>query len=203
MPQPFYYGGQARIEGVLIRGQHNVRMAVRRPDGGIWTGRRKDAIRAVQDGRTFLLRDDLSGRVESVDAQFLDLLLDAGRLPVLTPPAVPPEGVAINVDADRAAAATAVALGASELLLLSNVPGVLRDPTDPSTLIARADADSFDELMDAAKGRMANKVQAAGEAMQGGVGRVVIGSASGENAIERARSGGGTLLTAREMEPVS
>ena len=38
MPQPFYYGGQALIEGVLIRGQHNVRMAVRRPDGGIWTG---------------------------------------------------------------------------------------------------------------------------------------------------------------------
>ncbi len=38
MPQQFYYGGQALIEGVLIRGQHNVRMAVRRPDGGIWTG---------------------------------------------------------------------------------------------------------------------------------------------------------------------
>ena len=38
MPQPFYYGGQALIEGVLIRGQRNVRMAVRRPDGGIWTG---------------------------------------------------------------------------------------------------------------------------------------------------------------------
>ena len=38
MPQPFYYGGQALIEGVLIRGQHNISMAVRRPDGGIWTG---------------------------------------------------------------------------------------------------------------------------------------------------------------------
>ena len=38
MPQPFYYGGQALIEGVLIRGRNNVRMAVRRPDGGIWTG---------------------------------------------------------------------------------------------------------------------------------------------------------------------
>ena len=38
MPQPFYYGGQALIEGVLIRGQRNVRMAVRRPDGGIWIG---------------------------------------------------------------------------------------------------------------------------------------------------------------------
>lgn len=185
-----------RAEGVDAAGMSGM-------DGGIWTGRRKDAIRAVQDGRTFLIRDDLSGRVESVDAQFLELLLDAGRLPVLTPPAVTPEGVAINVDADRAAAATAVALGARELLLLSNVPGVLRDPADPSTLIEHADAGSFDAVMDAAQGRMANKVQAAGEAMQGGVGRVVIGSASGENAVERARSGRGTLLTAREMEAVS
>ncbi len=49
MPQPFYYGGQALIEGVLIRGQHNVRMAVRRPDGGIWTG--PLALSPITNGR--------------------------------------------------------------------------------------------------------------------------------------------------------
>ncbi|MFU8830010.1 MAG: [LysW]-aminoadipate kinase, partial [Phycisphaerales bacterium] len=64
-------------------------------DAGIWTGRRKDAIRAVdEEGRTVIIRDDLSGRVESVDADFLNLLVDAGRTPVLTPPAITPEGVA-------------------------------------------------------------------------------------------------------------
>lgn len=165
-------------------------------DGGLWTGRRKDAIRAVVDGRTILIRDDLSGRVESVDAGLLHLLLDAGRTPVLTPPAVTPDGTAINVDADRAAAATAAALGTHELLLLSNVPGVLRDPADPTSRIDRVTPDTLDTARAAAQGRMANKVQAAQEALEAGVPRVVIGSALPTDAIAQARRGAGTLFTA-------
>ncbi len=164
-------------------------------DAGIWTGRRKDAIRAVDgDGRTVIIRDDLSGRVESVDGDFLNLLLDAGRVPVLTPPAITPKGVAINVDADRAAAATAVVLNADELLLLSNVPGVLRSPSDRNSLIEAVDSDTLDVARNAAGGRMKNKVLAAEEAMQGGVPRVVIGSANGPDAIAQARTGRGTVF---------
>jgi acetylglutamate/LysW-gamma-L-alpha-aminoadipate kinase len=119
-------------------------------------------------------------------------LLDAGRVPVLTPPAITPDGVAVNVDADRAAAATAVALGADELLLLSNVAGVLRDPTDTASLIANPS--DPEELAGAARGRMKNKVLAAQEACAGGVARVVIGSAVTPDAIARARAGAGTVL---------
>jgi len=163
-------------------------------DAGIWTGSRKGAIRAVENGRTVIIRDDLSGRVESVDADFLNTLMDLGRVPVLTPPAITPDGTAINVDADRAAAATARALGADELLLLSNVPGLLGDHTDPGSLIERVDADAIERARMAAKGRMKNKVLAAEEAMIGGVRRVVIGSAGGERPIERARTGSGTVF---------
>lgn len=163
-------------------------------DAGIWVGRRKDAIRAVDEGRTVIIRDDLSGRVESVNADFLNMLLDSGRIPVLTPPAGTDEGVAINVDADRAAAATAVALCASELLLLSNVPGVLRDPDDPSSLLSVVDRAGLAAASAAAQGRMKNKVLAATEAIEGGVGRVVIGSARIERPIEQARAGAGTVL---------
>lgn len=161
-------------------------------DAGLWTGNRKNAIRAVQDGRTVIIRDDLSGRVESVDAQFLNLLLDAGRLPVLAPPAVTPDGIAINVDADRAAAATAAALNADELLLLSNVTGLLRNPEDPCSLIETVKAETIELARRAAGGRMKNKVLAAEEALAGGVGFVVIGSAQGERAIPDARAGRGT-----------
>ena len=164
-------------------------------DAGIWIGTRKDAIRAVEDGRTVIIRDDLSGKVDSVDAAFLNVLLDAGRMPVLTPPAVTADGIAINVDADRAAAATAAALGADELLLLSNVPGVLRDASDRSSLIETVSAETFEVADEAAKGRMKNKVQAAREAIEGGVARVVIGSAAGGDAIARARTGSGTVFT--------
>jgi len=163
-------------------------------DAGIWIGSRKSAIRAVEDGRTVLIRDDLSGKVESVDAEFLNMLLDSGRTPVLTPPAITADGIAINVDADRAAAATAKALGADELLLLSNVPGLLRDHTDPDSLISTVDEHSLQEAQQAAKGRMKNKVLAAQEAIEGGVARVVIGSAGGESPIQHARAGAGTCF---------
>lgn len=161
-------------------------------DAGIWTGSRKTAIRAVEDGRTVIIRDDLSGRVESVDADFLNTIMDLGRVPVLTPPAITPEGVAINVDADRAAAATAAALNADELLLLSNVPGLLLDHTNPGSLIESVDTEGIEIARNAAKGRMKNKVLAAEEALAGGVARVVIGSAGGEQPIANARSGRGT-----------
>lgn len=163
-------------------------------DAGIWRGTRKDAIRSVEEGRVVIVRDDLSGRVERVDADFLRLLLDAGRTPILTPPAVTDDGVAINVDADRAAAATAAAMNARELLLLSNVRGVLADPADPQSLIASTAEAGIESVRAAAGGRMKNKVLAAEEAISGGVQRVVIGSAVGEGAIARARSGAGTVF---------
>ncbi|MEM0982940.1 MAG: [LysW]-aminoadipate kinase [Planctomycetota bacterium] len=163
-------------------------------DSGIWTGERKTAIRAVEDGRTVIIRDDLSGKVTGVDADFLSMLLDSGRIPVLCPPAVTDDGTAINVDADRAAAATAAALNADELLLLSNVPGVLADPSDRSSLIAHAT--DPDQIRAAAKGRMKNKVLAAEEAIAGGVARVTIGSANGDNPIAAARAGAGTRFEA-------
>lgn len=165
-------------------------------DAGLWIGCRKTAIRSVEQGRTVIIRDDLSGRVESVDAEFLGMLIESGRTPVLTPPAGTAEGIAINVDADRAAAATAVALGAEELLLLSNVPGLLADPSDPGSLIEVVEPGSLDHAHAAAAGRMKNKVLAAEEAMLGGVGRVVIGSAQGHHPIASARDGLGTVFAA-------
>lgn len=171
-------------------------------DAGIWTGSRKSAIRAVDDeGRTIIIRDDLSGRVESVDAEFLQTIMSLGRVPVLTPPAITPEGIAINVDADRAAAATAAALGADELLLLSNVPGLLRDHTDAGSLIESVDADGIEIAREAAKGRMKNKVLAAEEALRGGVDRVVIASAGGDTPIASARAGRGTTFTQAASTP--
>lgn len=161
-------------------------------DAAIWRGSRKTAIRSVENGRTVIIRDDLSGRVESVNDVFLRTLLDSGMTPVLTPPALAETGEAINVDADRAAAATAGALGASSLLLLSNVPGVLRDPDDVS-LIGAAEPGS-ELLRSAARGRMKNKVLAAEEAIDAGATRVVIGPANIDAPIRSALLGGGTVV---------
>src|SRR3972149_6409645 len=68
-------------------------------DGRLWQGARKAAIQIIDDhGRHRVLRDDYTGRVEQVNVNLLTSLLDAGYMPVLTPPAISYEGEAINVD---------------------------------------------------------------------------------------------------------
>lgn len=163
-------------------------------DGRIWEGPRKKAIRVVQDGKTLVLRDDYTGIVERVNTGLLQTLLDAGYLPVLTPPAISYEGEAINVDGDRAAGATAIAFGAETLLLLSNVPGLLRDYPDESTLIHRITCDEIEAAAEHAEGRMRMKILGAREALEGGVGRVILGDARVGQPVRRALAGEGTVI---------
>ncbi|WP_197287654.1 amino acid kinase family protein [Streptomyces apocyni] len=112
-------------------------------DAGVVTARRVGAHKAVLDGRTRMIRDDHSGRIHAVDPGPLRLLLDAGLLPVLSPPALGADGEPVNVDADRIAAAVAGALGRvrkvppapRRLARTLAAPG-----DDPSTSSTRADA---------------------------------------------------------------
>ncbi len=163
-------------------------------DGRIWEGPRKKAIRVVQGDKTLIVRDDYTGVVEQVNVGLLRSLLDAGYLPVLTPPAISFEGEAINVDGDRAAGATAIAFGAEALLLLSNVPGLLRDFPDESTLIPHIAADEIEAAAEHAEGRMRMKILGAREALEGGVQRVILGDARVEQPVRRALAGQGTVI---------
>jgi acetylglutamate/LysW-gamma-L-alpha-aminoadipate kinase len=163
-------------------------------DGRILEGRHKDSVRSVEDGKVKVLRGDHTGTVERVNTRLLELLLDSGYLPVLTPPGSSFEGVAVNVDGDRAAAAVAAALGADTLLLLSNVPGLLRTFPDESTLIPEVPAERVEEFLEFAQDRMKKKVLGAAEAVRGGVARVVFGDARGEAPITRALAGQGTVV---------
>ncbi|MFI4915804.1 MAG: [LysW]-aminoadipate kinase [Phycisphaerales bacterium JB060] len=164
-------------------------------DGGLWTGKRKTAIRAVQDGVTTIIRDDHSGVIERIDAGFLQSVLEAGKVPVLCPPAISYDHEPINVDADRAAAITAGAMGAETLVILSNVPGLLRAFPDESTLIPSLTRAEIDTAMELAQGRMKRKVLAAGEAIDAGVSRVILADARRERPIQHALRGQGTVLS--------
>jgi [amino group carrier protein]-L-2-aminoadipate 6-kinase len=164
-------------------------------DGRLWRAERKEAIRVVEGGRKFLLRDDYTGKVVGVNVDLLRLLLDHGYRPVLTLPALTDAGEAVNVDGDRAAAAVAAALGAEELLILSNVPGLLRDVHDHSSLIPRLTRAQLDgEGQDVALDRMKKKLLGAREALEGGVRRIVLGSANRATPVQDARAGHGTVV---------
>jgi acetylglutamate/LysW-gamma-L-alpha-aminoadipate kinase len=165
-------------------------------DGGLWRGPRKRAVRAVfGDDRVRVVRNNFTGRVETVNVTLLRRLLQDGYLPVLTPPALSDGGEAINVDGDRAAAATAVALSANDLLILSNVPGLLRNVDDEASLIPHVTPAELDDVTRAhAQGRMRIKLLAAAEALDGGVGRVVLGDARRDRPATRALQGRGTVI---------
>src|SRR4051812_40581082 len=77
-------------------------------DGRLLEGKRKAAIRIIEDGKQKVLRDDWTGTVERVNGGLLTTLLDAGYLPVVAPLASSYDGEALNVDGDRAAAALAM-----------------------------------------------------------------------------------------------
>lgn len=163
-------------------------------DGRLWEGPRKEAIRAVREGKTVVVRDDYTGKVERVNAALLRILLAQRLLPVLTPPAASYDGEAINVDGDRAAAQTAIALGAETLIILSDVPGLLARFPDEASLIPRIAAGDVERFLDVAEARMKKKVLGAQEALTGGVRRVVFADGRVPNPIRRALDGAGTVI---------
>jgi acetylglutamate/LysW-gamma-L-alpha-aminoadipate kinase len=163
-------------------------------DGRIFEGTRKDTLRIRVEGRRMVLRDDWTGTVDRVNVDLLQLLMGAGYLPVLTPPGASTAGEAINVDGDRAAAMVAGALGAEALVILSDVPGLLRDHPDESTLIAHIPRAEADRFMTFAEGRMKKKVLGAVEAIGEGVGRVIFADGRVTRPISRALAGGGTQI---------
>lgn len=187
--------GKVQTAIVTEFAKHDVRaVGLSGVDDRLLLARRKEGARALIEGRTVRLADDLSGTVEHVNVGLLKLLLAAGIAPVVGPPAITASGEVVNVDADRAAAQVAVALGAEALLLLTNVPGLLHDPEDPASLVTTVGRDEFEACLGLARGRMRKKLLAAREARDGGVPRVVIASSASPAPVEAALAGHGTVF---------
>jgi len=164
-------------------------------DGRLLVAERKRAIRAVENGRQRVIRDDYSGKLRESNADLLRLLLDSGYLPVVAPVALGTKGERLNVDGDRAAAFIAGALGADALVILSNVPGLLANFPDPDSLIRQVRPAQIDTARAAAQGRMKRKVLAAEEALAGGVSQVVLADARVDSPVASALDGVGTVFS--------
>jgi len=164
-------------------------------DGRLLEGRRKSTLRIVENGKRKVLRGEHSGKIERVNAELLRMLLRAGYVPVVAPLAISYEGEAVNVDGDRAAAAVGSGLGAEKLVILTNVPGLLRDVADEGTLIPCIPASQAQEYLDRyARGRMKRKVLGAVEALGAGVGQVIIADGRVDRPLRRALLGEGTVI---------
>ena len=164
-------------------------------DGRLMTARRKEAIRIVENGKQRMLRDDYTGKIETVNSAILHDLLKMGFTPVISPLAISPEGDALNVDADRAAAQVAGAIQAEQLVILTNVPGLLRQFPDESTLISHLPKTGLEQALNFAEGRMKKKVLGASEALDLGVAKVVFADGRREHPLADALTGMGTVIS--------
>ncbi|MFD8063220.1 [LysW]-aminoadipate kinase [Streptomyces cyaneofuscatus] len=172
-------------------------------DGGMLRARRKSVVRSVVDGRTTLVRDNFSGLVTEVRAELAETLLRSGFVPVVSPPAIDERDQPVNVDADRAAAALAAALGAERLVLLTGAPGVLADPDDETSVLSVCEVPTAGAPGGFAGGGMALKLVAAREALAGGVPSVRIADGRVPRPVSRALAGAGTAVTMTSAEPAT
>jgi acetylglutamate kinase len=118
----------------------------------------------------------LVGNVTEVDRMVIDNLCYAGQVPVIPSMCQTESGSRLNVNADSAATAVAAALGAEKLIMLSDVPGVLRDPADEDSLIDSITAAEARQLIQAGSigEGMIPKVEGCLETLDRGVGKVHV-----------------------------
>jgi acetylglutamate kinase len=111
------------------------------------------------------------GEVSSINPQLLQTLLEGGQIPVISSVAADETGQAYNINADTVAGELAAALGAEKLILLTDTPGILKDPQDRSSLITLLDIETARQLIQAGvvKGGMIPKVQCCIRALAQGV----------------------------------
>lgn len=163
-------------------------------DGRLLLAERKEAVRAVENGRQRIVRDDFTGKLETANAGLLRLLLAAGYTPVVAPLALGRHAERLNVDGDRAAALIAGSLNANRLIILSNVPGLLANFPDEASLVRHVSSDRLDWAEGLAAGRMKKKVLAAREALAGGVSTVILADSRCPQPIQTALAGEGTWI---------
>jgi acetylglutamate kinase len=127
------------------------------------------AIRAqaTVDGRPVDLGQ--VGEIRAVDPGAVRALIADGRIPVISSVARGETGEVYNVNADTAAGAVAVALGAAKLVLLTDVPGLYADWPPRQEIISRLDAAELAAMLPGLSGGMIPKMEACLAAVRGGV----------------------------------
>ncbi len=111
------------------------------------------------------------GEIEEINAEIINITTEENYIPVISPIAVDRGGNSLNVNADSVAAEIACAISAEKLILLTDVPGLFRDPADPSTLISQATPELVNELIAGGviRGGMIPKVEACLKAAHHGI----------------------------------
>lgn len=113
----------------------------------------------------------LVGEIKKINPEILEMYTENDFIPVVSPIGIAEDGTTLNLNADTVAGAIAGEMDAEKLIILTDVPGVLRDPSDPSTLIQRIHVDEIPALVEEGiiSGGMIPKIETCVEALNNGV----------------------------------
>ena len=162
--------GQVQRELVGLVNQHgHIAVGLSGEDAGLFTAK---ATNTVVDGEEVDL--GLVGEVARVRPEAVLDLVEAGRIPVISSVAPDEDGVVHNVNADTAAAALAVALGAEKLLVLTDVEGLYRDYGNSDDIIQEISPESLEQMLPTLDAGMVPKMRACFEAVAGGVPKATV-----------------------------
>lgn len=162
--------GQVSAEIVNLLNDHgSFAIGLSGEDAGLLTAERRPAI---VDGEEIDIGQ--VGDVVAVDPAAMLALLEAGRIPVLATVARGRDGLTYNVNADTAAAAVAVGLGAEKLIVLTDVEGLYADWPTSTEIISQIDTETLAALLPSLASGMVPKMEACLRAVEGGVPRAHV-----------------------------
>ena len=153
----------------LINSHSTLAVGLSGEDGGLFTAERRGALVDGEEVDLGLVGDVAQVRIEAIRG-----LVDAGSVPVVASIAPDEHGIVHNVNADTAAAALAVALGAERLVVLTDVEGLYRDWPASSEVIKELPASELRALMPSLQSGMVPKMEACLRAVEGGLTRATV-----------------------------
>ncbi len=161
-------------------------------DGKLVIGKKHPSLLAVENGKKKVIKDDLTGSVQSINKGFLKYLLSKDMIPVITPPVITTDGEVINVDGDKVAAKIATDLKAKLLLFLIEAPGLLTDFKNKDSVITKVNKANLEKLLPLISGRMKRKLLECIKLLDSGIEKIIIADGTIQLPITNALKGGGT-----------
>ena len=113
----------------------------------------------------------LVGEVDCVNTDLLEMFVENNYIPVISPIGIADDGTSLNLNADTVAGEVSSAVDAEKLIILTDVPGVLRDPSDPDSLIPKIKISEIPGLIEngVITGGMIPKIETCVKAIEEGV----------------------------------
>jgi len=163
-------------------------------DGKIWQAKRKKNLLVKEGKKTKLLKGSHTGKVEQVNTDLIELLLNNNYLPVICPPAIGLDNEILNTDNDWASAIMASALGISKMVVLFEAVGLLENSDNEQNVIKHIPKNQLKNYLQYAEGTMQKKILGARKAISCGVKEIYWGDGRIKNPIINALEGKGTVI---------